>query len=64
MPYVVFIASPPIDALVEIHKRATSEGTITKKQTVSIELIHLDLPSYLHDVGVQLQLQKFSFFFS
>lgn len=45
MPYVVFIASPPIDTLVEIHKRATSEGTITKKQTVSIELIHLDLPA-------------------
>ena len=35
MPYVVFIASPPIDTLREIHKRATSEGTITKKQTVS-----------------------------
>lgn len=33
MPYVVFIASPPIGTLVEIHKRATSEGTITKKQT-------------------------------
>ena len=50
MPYVVFIASPPIDTLVEIHKRATSEGTITKKQTVSIhvELIHLDLPAYIY----------------
>ncbi|KAL9959237.1 hypothetical protein ACROYT_G036334 [Oculina patagonica] len=33
MPYVVFIASPPIETLMEIHKRATSEGTITKKQT-------------------------------
>ena len=35
MPYVIFIASPPLDDLREIHKRATSEGTITKKQTVS-----------------------------
>jgi len=35
MPYVVFIASPPLEALRESHKRATSEGTITKKQTVS-----------------------------
>ncbi|XP_027055748.1 MAGUK p55 subfamily member 6-like [Pocillopora damicornis] len=33
MPFVVFIASPPIENLREIHKRATSEGTITKKQT-------------------------------
>ncbi|XP_022789928.1 MAGUK p55 subfamily member 6-like [Stylophora pistillata] len=33
MPFVVFIALPPIDTLREIHKRATSEGTITKKQT-------------------------------
>ncbi|XP_073230493.1 protein PALS2-like [Porites lutea] len=33
MPYVIFIASPPLDDLREIHKRATSDGTITKKQT-------------------------------
>ena len=40
MPFVVFIASPPIDDLRVIHKRATSEGTITKKQTVSMRPGH------------------------
>ena len=55
MPYVVFIASPPIDTLVEIHKRSTSEGTITKKQTVSIT------SPCLHDVAIQLQQLEFPF---
>ena len=64
MPYVVFIASPPIDALVEIHKRATSEGTITKKQTVSIELIHLDLPACMMLVFNYIYRNFHFFFFS
>lgn len=57
MPYVVFIASPPIDTLIEIHKRATSEGTITKKQTVSTELINLGT-AHLH-----MMLEYWNFLF-
>lgn len=33
MPYVVFIAAPSLDIMRENYKRATSEGTITRKQT-------------------------------
>lgn len=35
MPFIICIASPPIEELREIHKRAITEGTITKKLTVS-----------------------------
>lgn len=37
MPYVVFIAAPSLDIMRENYKRATSEGTITRKQTASID---------------------------
>lgn len=37
MPYVVFIAAPSLDIMRENYKRATSEGTIPRKQTASID---------------------------